>query len=194
MALWRKWQHALDKILVYTSSVRYSKKLLEDAVIGCVCVADVCRKLGLRPDGNSSAYLKKCINKFGIDISMFVGNRKTNLGIYGGQNKKRAEEVLILTDKYAVHPGAYRLRRAMKEVGIEYICSLCGIGPEWNGQLLVLQVDHKNGINWDHRPHNVRFLCPNCHSQTENFCVKNKKRADMEKMEASLDSNSSALE
>jgi 5-methylcytosine-specific restriction endonuclease McrA len=31
---------------------------------------------------------------------------------------------------------------------------------------LVLELDHINGNNRDHRPNNLRFLCPNCHSQT----------------------------
>jgi hypothetical protein len=32
-----------------------------------------------------------------------------------------------------------------------------------------LQLDHINGINNDSRLENLRFLCPNCHSQTSNY-------------------------
>jgi hypothetical protein len=46
----------------------------------------------------------------------------------------------------------------------------CGQGPEWNGKTLVLQLDHENGDCTDNRLENLRFLCPNCHSQTETFC------------------------
>lgn len=58
----------------------------------------------------------------------------------------------------------------------EYRCQLCGLGPEWNGKDLVLQIDHKNGDKYDHRFENLRYLCPNCHSQTETYGSKNRKR------------------
>jgi protein-arginine kinase activator protein McsA len=48
--------------------------------------------------------------------------------------------------------------------------------PEWNGQPLRLQIDHINGNPVDNRQENLRFLCPNCHSQTINFGTKNVKR------------------
>jgi hypothetical protein len=41
--------------------------------------------------------------------------------------------------------------------------------PEWNGNPLTFQIDHRNGNSLDNRPGNPRFLCPNCHSQTPNF-------------------------
>ncbi len=40
---------------------------------------------------------------------------------------------------------------------------------DWRGKRLVLHVDHVNGINNDNRLPNLRFLCPNCHSQTPTF-------------------------
>lgn len=53
-------------------------------------------------------------------------------------------------------------------------CSICGCGPEWNGIKLVLQLDHKNGINTDNRIENIRIVCPNCHSQTHTYAGRNK--------------------
>ena len=60
----------------------------------------------------------------------------------------------------------------MIESGREYRCENAGCTTkgEWLGKKITLQVDHLNG-NWlDDRIENVRFLCPNCHSQTEGFC------------------------
>lgn len=54
-------------------------------------------------------------------------------------------------------------------------CQICKQPPEWNGKILVLQLDHINGINNDNRIENLRLLCPNCHSQTDTFCHKNRK-------------------
>jgi hypothetical protein len=56
------------------------------------------------------------------------------------------------------------------------MCAICGIPPEWNGKPLVLQMDHINGIRNDHRLENLRMVCANCHSQTDTYCAKNKKR------------------
>ena len=44
--------------------------------------------------------------------------------------------------------------------------------PFWNGKKLVFQLDHINGKRNDHRLENLRWLCPNCHSQTETYCGK----------------------
>lgn len=56
---------------------------------------------------------------------------------------------------------------------LEEKCQLCGLEPFWNGKPLTLQIDHKNGVWRDHRLENLRFLCPNCHTQTDTFCGKN---------------------
>jgi hypothetical protein len=35
----------------------------------------------------------------------------------------------------------------------------------WNGKPFSPILEHKNGVNTDNRPSNLRFLCPNCDSQ-----------------------------
>ena len=54
-------------------------------------------------------------------------------------------------------------------------CDFCGLS-EWRGQPLSIQIDHINGIRDDHRLENLRMLCPNCHSQTETYGARNRKR------------------
>lgn len=51
-------------------------------------------------------------------------------------------------------------------------CKICSLNNEWNGKKLTLQLDHINGINNDHRLENLRFVCPNCHSQTSTYSNK----------------------
>jgi hypothetical protein len=60
-----------------------------------------------------------------------------------------------------------------------YLCGICCQPPEWNGEKLVLPIDHINGDPTDNRPENLRFLCPNCHSQTETFAGRNIGRVAM---------------
>lgn len=52
-------------------------------------------------------------------------------------------------------------------------CSNCKI-TNWRGFDIVFDVDHINGDSNNNGPDNVRLLCQNCHSQTENFSYKNK--------------------
>jgi Zn finger protein HypA/HybF involved in hydrogenase expression len=76
----------------------------------------------------------------------------------------------------------------------EYQCECCGLS-DWLGKPIVLELDHINGINNDHRIENVRFLCPNCHSQTENFRGRNKNtgqvKVDDDTLKEALKSESS---
>ena len=51
----------------------------------------------------------------------------------------------------------------------------CGLA-EWRGKPLSMALHHVNGDGSDNRLENLRMLCPNCHSQTENFAGRNRKR------------------
>lgn len=57
---------------------------------------------------------------------------------------------------------------------IKYECFECKITNLYNGKHITLHLDHINGIKNDNRLKNLRFLCPNCHSQTETYCGRNK--------------------
>jgi hypothetical protein len=68
----------------------------------------------------------------------------------------------------------YIRRLILKHNIIPYVCGGCGLVDSWQGEPLVLELDHINGDPADNRVENLRFLCPNCHSQTETFASRNK--------------------
>jgi hypothetical protein len=61
-----------------------------------------------------------------------------------------------------------------KTVG--YRCIICNL-LEWNNKDISLHLDHIDGNADNNTPENIRLLCPNCHSQTETFCGRNKKNS-----------------
>jgi hypothetical protein len=52
-------------------------------------------------------------------------------------------------------------------------CERCGINT-WLGMPLSLALHHVNGDKHDNRLVNLQLLCPNCHSQTDNFAGRNR--------------------
>lgn len=51
---------------------------------------------------------------------------------------------------------------------IKDVCCICGL-TDWQGNSITLQLDHIDGDRHNNQIHNLRLLCPNCHSQTETY-------------------------
>ena len=81
----------------------------------------------------------------------------------------------ILDGKHPYYPTSKLSKRLIKENIFINECSRCKISS-WEGESIVLHLDHINGISTDHRLDNLRLLCPNCHSQTETYCGRNKRK------------------
>jgi hypothetical protein len=68
------------------------------------------------------------------------------------------------------------VKRRLVRLGLkENRCETCGIS-EWRGAPLVMALHHVNGDRHDNCLENLQLLCPNCHSQTENFAGRNVRR------------------
>jgi len=78
--------------------------------------------------------------------------------------------VLKENSTYARHALKFRL---IDEKIIKYECAECKNDGVWEGKYLSLHLDHINGVFNDNRIENLRFLCPNCHAQTDSYAGKN---------------------
>jgi len=140
---------------------QYTKELLTEAALRSHNMADVLRYLGIGSySGGMSTYLRGRLDLFEIDHSHFVGNRYCERGLHA---RKDWKAILVYNAKY--RQSGRRLRNALIESGVPYICSECNCSPVWKGKKLTLEVDHIDGIWANNVPSNLRFLCPNCHSQ-----------------------------
>ena len=131
--------------------------------------SDILKKMGLTLNAGNYRTLKKYITKYEIDDS----NLKYDFKISNEKNRKYSDsDIFCLKSEYS---SAHLKGRIIRSKLLEYKCKECGNIGEWNDKKLILQIDHINGVNNDNRIDNLRFLCPNCHSQTQTFSIGQRK-------------------
>ena len=97
-------------------------------------------------------------------------NRK-QFGNWAKKNLTKPDsEVFCENAKIARH---HVKKKVLQRNLIPHECSICGIGPEWQGKPMPLILDHINGINNDNRLDNLRFVCSNCDSQLPTYKSRN---------------------
>jgi 5-methylcytosine-specific restriction endonuclease McrA len=87
-------------------------------------------------------------------------------------------QALPIAQLFVTGPARNRNHLKLRLLGAgikEDRCEHCGIS-DWQGAPLSLALHHVNGDGRDNRLENLQLLCPNCHSQTPNFGVKNWKQ------------------
>lgn len=140
----------------------WSFEKVKEAVENNCCYCDALRDLGIPTQGRNTDTLKKKIKEYGLDISHFTFVSKNK----GLSQKKKAADYLI--NGSIIKP--YKLKLKLLEEGIkENKCEICGI-TEWLGKPINCQLHHIDGDEKNNELSNLQMLCPNCHSQTENYC------------------------
>ncbi len=168
----RIWRH-IKKVLL-SNDVSFSSKThlkytaadIQAAVEQSICITDVLKILGLTPHGGNASTVKTLIVFYDICTDHF------NIGLAMKRGKKtwKPEEIFVVN---SLVPRSNLAKYVKRYHIFEYCCVGCSSTGIWNNKPLTLTVDHINGINNDNRIENLRWLCPNCHSQTDTFGRKN---------------------
>ena len=133
-------------------------------------IYQILKHLGVNASG-SGAYktFRHHCKELGVEIPKGESKGINRIG-----KKIPLSEILVENSTY--QNNRTLKNRLVSEGYLKYECNNCKNLGEWCGRKLVLQIDHINGINNDHRIENLRFLCPNCHSQTKTYSGKNLKK------------------
>ncbi|GAQ58190.1 HNH endonuclease signature motif containing protein [Streptomyces acidiscabies] len=151
--------------------VKWTREVLEPVVAASTNMCDVLRNLGLEMVGGHHTHISRKIKAYGIDTSHFRTPTER------GRARRTPEEILVKDQSaHARRIPSGRLRRLMRQVGVEERCALCGIEGVWLGEPLPLEVDHIDGSWRNNRIENLRFLCPNCHSTTDSYRGRSSRR------------------
>lgn len=138
---------------------------LKNAVNNSFSYRQVLIKLNLREAGGNYTQIKKYIKEYNLDIDHFKG-RTWNKGLRGiGKPKIPIEKILVKNSYFQ----SFKLKKRLFATKLKpQYCEKCGWAEKTKNGYLPLELDHINGDRHDNRLENLRILCPNCHSLTEN--------------------------
>jgi hypothetical protein len=140
------------------SYTKYTKELLQPIVVNSQSVRQVILSLGLKYTGGNYSNISKVIKKLNLDTSHFLGQgwNRGRTGTY----KRPIED--YLSNEHYIHSDKLK-KRLIKENYFNYKCYKCN-RKTWLGQLIPLELHHKDCNHSNNSLNNLEILCANCHS------------------------------
>lgn len=151
-----------------TRSRRWTDAQLVRAVETNVTIAGVIRSLGLVAEGGNYKTVWREIRRLGLSTAHIKGQGWSRGMKFEFKPKRPLSEILVLG---MPAPPGLRLR-LLREGLKQHRCEECGLEC-WNGAVIPLELDHRNGRTDDNRIENLTLLCPNCHAQTPTYRGRN---------------------
>jgi len=133
-----------------------SKEDVENLITKSKSISDMLRQLKMNPLNDDIKLMRKQILFHNLEPPKYKST---------GVMPKVANDKLFINGSTCSRSTL--IKRILDDSLLDYLCKICDLGPEYNGKKLVLQLDHIDGTNNNNVIENLRFLCPNCHSQTE---------------------------
>ena len=152
----------------------WSEMRVRKAVAEAGCWFECLELLEIPKRGCNYRTLKSKVMQYGVDYSHFdYGYAKTHNGMHQGRHNcnKTDDEIFSYASKIRTENLKKEYIRRFQSGHAR--CEECGI-EDWNGKALVFHIHHIDGDHKNNMKINLKLLCPNCHSQTENYA--NRKR------------------
>lgn len=141
-----------------------NEKLLREAIKQCKSQSEILEYMGLRSAGGNFTTLKKYAKLYNLELpSPDYSERIEKLVKHNTYSNEK-----VFT-KNSTYTSGQKIKKRLLDMGWKDECALCGIGSEWNGKPLTLQIEHKDGDHSNNELSNLEILCPNCHSQTDTY-------------------------
>jgi hypothetical protein len=137
---------------------------------------EILSNLGLdNYSGGNYRTLKKRLAIENIDL-LSLSKRRSQAISQKRQKTRYTFEEIFKKDSKCKSGNKILKKIILRNKILEHCCGICKIEPVWNGKPLILQVDHIDGDSSNNEIKNLRLVCPNCHSQTDTYCGKLKKK------------------